>query len=107
MCKAKIDFLKLIDEQDLFLTFNYTDTLEKIYKVSKDRICYIHGKQNEEIYFGHGNTDDKTDYYMENYIESENGLVEIHEQLRKKTKIALKNKIHFFENLTYLNINEI
>ena len=105
--KAKMDFLKLIDEQDLFLTFNYTDTLEKNYKISKNRICYIHGKQNEQIYFGHGNTDDKTDYYMENYIGSENGLVEIHEQLRKKTEEALKNKIYFFEILTYSNISEI
>lgn len=32
--KAKKDFLKLIDQQDLFLTFNYTNTLEEIYNIS-------------------------------------------------------------------------
>ncbi|KXI45180.1 hypothetical protein ACS95_00385 [Bacillus cereus] len=105
--KTKVDFLKLIEEEDLFLTFNYTDTLEGVYHVSNERICYIHGKQNEEIYFGHGNNEDKTDYYMKNYIGSENGLVEIHEQLRKKTEIALKENMHFFENLTDSNISEI
>lgn len=44
---------------------------------------------------------------MKNYIGSENGLVEIHEQLRKKTEIALKENMHFFENLTDSNISEI
>lgn len=105
--KAKRDFLRLIDQQDLFLTFNYTDTLEEIYNISKNRICYIHGKQNEDIFFGHGNTDDKTDYYMMNYIGSESNLSKIHEQLRKKTEDALENKICFFESLTYSNINKI
>lgn len=105
--KAKKDFLKLIGQQDLFLTFNYTNTLEEIYNISKDRICYIHGKQNEDIFFGHGDTDDNTDYYMTNYTGSENDLTSIHDQLRKRTDIALKRKLKFFEKVEYANINEI
>ena len=38
-----------IDKSASFLTFNYTNTLEKLYGVDSGRICYIHGntKQNE------------------------------------------------------------
>lgn len=32
-----------ISENDLFITFNYTPTLEESYNVKKDRILYIHG----------------------------------------------------------------
>ncbi|MEK4715818.1 bacteriophage abortive infection AbiH family protein [Sporosarcina sp. FSL K6-5500] len=107
--KSKIDFSDLVGEKDLFLTFNYTETLEEIYNVSSNQICYIHGKQNEEIYFGHGDgdTDDVTDYFMENYIGSENSLAEIHEKLRKKTEIALNNNMYFFERLSNDNVREI
>ena len=38
-----------------FISFNYTDTLEKLYFVPKESICYIHGKANndEELVIGH------------------------------------------------------
>ena len=42
-----------IDPADLFLTFNYTETLEKIYKVPETNILHIHGNQSNPI-FGHG-----------------------------------------------------
>lgn len=37
---------------------------------------------------------------MENYIGLENSLAEIHENLRKKTEIALNNDIDSFEKLS-------
>ena len=33
-----------IDEEDWFLTFNYTSTLQKVYDISSDHVFYIHGK---------------------------------------------------------------
>lgn len=105
--KVKVDFVKLIKNEDLFLTFNYTETLEEVYEVSNEQICYIHGKQNEEIYFGHGDTDDITDYYMEKHIGSENSISEIYENLRKKTELALESKINFFNRLSGADIQEI
>lgn len=45
-----------IRRDDYFINFNYTPTLERIYKVTKDRILYIHGKCGEdELIVGHGN----------------------------------------------------
>lgn len=105
--ESKVDFLKLLGENNIFLNFNYTDTLEEIYEISRQKICYIHGRRDEEIYFGHGSIEDKIDFYMSNYIGSENYLVEIHEQLCKKTEDALNSNIEFFEGLTDIRIKEI
>lgn len=40
---------------DNYLSFNYIDTLEKVYGVPRDRINYIHGRRNsnDEIIVGH------------------------------------------------------
>ena len=32
-----------VDEEDWFITFNYTTTLQRVYGVSGARICYVHG----------------------------------------------------------------
>lgn len=43
-------------DSDLFLTFNYTDTLERIYRIKSDRIVYIHNKAGAKVnnlIFGH------------------------------------------------------
>lgn len=51
-----IDKLLKIDTNARFLCFNYTNTLDRIYKVPSNRICYIHGKlntPNAPIVIGH------------------------------------------------------
>lgn len=105
--EAKNDFIKLTEKGSLFLNFNYTETLEEIYEISNERICYIHGKQNEKIYFGHGSTEDVTSYYMGKYIGSQDSISEIHQKLRKKTELALESKKYFFERLSVSDIKEI
>ncbi len=44
------------DQDDLFLTFNYTLILENLYEISSERINHIHGMANDpdSIVFGHG-----------------------------------------------------
>nr|WP_318741990.1 AbiH family protein [uncultured Treponema sp.] len=48
---------KLIKPRDLFVTFNYSFTLEDLYKVKKTQILHIHKTIycENEIIFGHGN----------------------------------------------------
>lgn len=44
-------------EESLYLTFNYTDTLERYYGVNKNNILYIHGKaeiKDNDLILGHG-----------------------------------------------------
>lgn len=94
----KMDFMELIDQvNDLFLSFNYTDTLEKVYGVKE--VCHIHGKQGGEILFGHGNMEDYYDKNMERYIGAEPVLEELQNSLRKDTKGALKRNREFFEKV--------
>lgn len=103
----KKDFIKLINYEDKFLTFNYTETLEIVYGICPEDICHIHGKQNEEIFFGHGNNVDYYDEYMQNHIGSQDGLSKIDNQLRKDTVRALEENIDFFEGLKEANIINI
>jgi hypothetical protein len=43
-------------QDSIFLTFNYTLTLERVYKINPQRILHIHGSANDpdSIIFGHG-----------------------------------------------------
>lgn len=60
----KETFQQLIDSMDFFLSFNYTETLEQVYGIPETQVCHIHGTQNSEIFFGHGNDKDRTEEYM-------------------------------------------
>ncbi len=50
------------------MTFNYTSVLERVYQISSDRICHIHGRLTpyckEKPVLGHGNAD-KINVYRE------------------------------------------
>lgn len=93
----KVNFNNLIDhDNDLFLSFNYTETLEKIYNVSN--VCHIHGMRgrNDTIVLGHGNDENYYDEYMVSNVGSEGYLSELQASLRKDTKsIISKNKSLF------------
>ena len=97
--KEKQGFRDLIEPEDIFLTFNYTKTLEEIYGISGEFICHIHGVQGGDILFGHGNTKDYTDEYMEENTGSENLLSDLDGFLRKDTKQALKEHKLFFDSI--------
>jgi hypothetical protein len=94
----KEDFAKLINvNEDLFLTFNYTETLEQVYGAKN--VCHIHGMQGEEILFGHGNDTDNSEENMKDYLGAENALDQIQASLRKDTAGALEQNIDFFDSI--------
>lgn len=48
-----------IDTDSIFISFNYTNTLERHYHINSKQINYIHGdaqKENCDLIFGHNNT---------------------------------------------------
>lgn len=63
--EVKKDFENLLieDENNFFITFNYTKTLEEIYGINENYICHIHGYIDEDsnILVGHG--EKYKDYY--------------------------------------------
>ncbi len=95
----------ILKEGDAFLTFNYTMLLETVYRISNDKICHIHGKVGdpiELIYFGHGDNryiEENISYYGADY-----NLNSLKDSLRKDTKKALSNSIHFFNQMNDLEL---
>ncbi len=95
---VKDDFAKLINtDEDMFLTFNYTETLELVY--GANNVCHIHGMQGEEILFGHGNDIHYTEENMQDYLGAENILDQIEAGLRKNTASALERHEDFFDSI--------
>lgn len=93
-----VDFANLISpENDLFLNFNYTWTLEKIYNTQN--VCHIHGTQDDEIFFGHGNDEDRTNEFQSNYFGADHELNMLQNELKKDTIRAYTNNIAFFHTI--------
>lgn len=112
----------------LYITFNYTDVLEKIYNIPLLNILHIHNKVGEELIFGHGKSLDdfnvkKALYGDENAylsydedgnVESnavgheqfaENAVCTFYDNMRKPTNKILNNHINFFNGLS--NVDEV
>lgn len=96
----KPSFTRLIQPDDVFLTFNYTKVLEKIYGIPKSRICHIHGVQGEKLIFGHGEGRRFDEDHGSPYFGCEDGLEAIQTALRKDTDLALQTHQDFFEHLS-------
>lgn len=64
-----------LPEASLYLSFNYTDTLERIYGIPEERILYIHGKasRGDKLVFGHN----KSPFEIERDHMRKYGLKEI------------------------------
>lgn len=103
-----------IDPNSIFLNFNYTSTLEKIYKVDSEKILYIHNKAvNEDsvLIIGHSRQfDDEqafpryNDEYSDPRIAQGNDLIdEYFKETYKNTKTIIADNITFFKNLACIN----
>lgn len=100
-----MDFINLLNaENDKFLTFNYTKTLEAVYKVKN--VCHIHGEQGGKLLFGHGNDEDYYEDNMSSHVGSEDALQEIQNGLMKNTKEAINENRSFFDGLSQ-NIDKV
>lgn len=100
------NFKQLIDyTQDLFLTFNYTKTLEKVYNIPAENICHIHGECGEKLIFGHSGLNEE-DFLNKNAISGfEDFAEEIFNEFTKEDKMILRRHRDFFECLA--NVEEI
>lgn len=101
--------IRLNREQGIFLSFNYTETLESIYKIPANRIIHIHGNAHydDELVVGHGKTFRDIERLMGERIEEGDyvfqrakdaavcGVVSI----RKPIEIIIKNNENWFNSL--------
>lgn len=94
------EFQRLIDpSQDLFLNFNYTQTLEELYDIPN--VCHIHGTLGETLMVGHGADPRFDEDHWSPYIGSEDSIEFIQEALRKDTAGTLEKHRGFFQKLSF------
>jgi len=123
--ELSVNKLKLSPE-DLYLTFNYTNTLERYYKIPQNKIIYIHGKADEpksKLLLGHGIdpenfaekkveppkglTDEEYDEWQEHMADSydhsyelgKSALLEYFSKSFKETSKVIDDNQHFFDDL--------
>jgi hypothetical protein len=112
-----------LDRYTLYITFNYTDVLEKIYNIPLSNILHIHNKVGEELIFGHGKSlddfnvekalygDEKAllSYDEDGNVESnavgheqfaENAVCAFYDKMRKPTDQILNNQTTFFSRIS-------
>ena len=89
---------------DLFLTFNYTDTLEYVYGIDEGKVLHIHGRaaSGDELIVGHNNPatmpKDIEDDFLDNTANIR-AIVETVNKLEKKTKRIIAVNSPFFGSL--------
>lgn len=73
---VSIQISKAVDlpQASLYISFNYTDTLERVYGINENRILYIHGKasRRDNLIYGHG----KNQFLLEHDVKQKYGLYE-------------------------------
>ncbi len=104
-----------LQKASLYISFNYTATLEAVYGISEDRILYIHGKalRDEELVFGHNKSHYEIERdYMRKHglreIESffDNGPVITDEEYQLALSVSFFDKYPYRQIVKYANILE-
>ena len=92
---------KLISDNldSIFLTFNYTDTLEEFYKILDEKICHIHGyaRRTDKIIIGHG--DEVLDYSEFEPLKISSYMSDAKIELKKPVREIIAKNNEFFQNL--------
>ena len=118
--KKKVYRSDLFSEEDLFLSFNYTSTLEGLYKIPAEKILHIHGSVanwHEDLIMGHRSTqqiESTTRDYNNAVSEFSDGasavfqcVLEFLEKTYKDTSMIIEKNEDFFNSIYGNNIEEV
>lgn len=92
-----------LSKEDLYLTFNYTRTLEDVYMIPSSHICHIHGCITDEghVIVGHNNHYDRNDIDNAGFPGfKEKGMMDIADSINtlwKDPENTIKRHNPFFE----------
>lgn len=90
----------------IYINFNYTKTLEDLYRIPEDQVFHLHGVIGEEQFiFGHGYDDHENNPYDFNPLNVGSYLEAVGDKLKKPTDRVLCKYREFFETLS--SIKEI
>ena len=99
------------DSKGLFLSFNYTETLESIYNITRNNIRYLHGrrKSNDKLIVGHCNNIDGENYLPKDpaiyEYQAYRGIADIVNGERKNVTDIILNNNDFWQQL--FNIDKV
>ncbi|WP_316848849.1 bacteriophage abortive infection AbiH family protein [Pedobacter agri] len=104
------------EENSKFITFNYTDTLERYYGIDANDILYIHNKADDnrgEIIFGHGTEqepkprpdelDEEGNSNRTMFTDAEDAARSVFYELQKDTGSVIVEHRDFLERLSGIN----
>ena len=103
------EYRNIIDlpASELYISFNYTDTLERVYSIPEREILYIHGKasRGDRLVFGHN----KSHFEIERDYMQKHGLREIESffddgPLITDEEFQLALNVSFFDKSPYTQI---
>lgn len=102
-CAKRPNSFSFVDD-DLFLTFNYTDTLEKVYGLDELQILHIHGRasKGEKLIVGHNNPAKMPLGIVDDFLDNTTNIraiVETINNLVKKTDRIIAENQTFFTRL--------
>ena len=113
----KVPQYEELTTQNIYLTFNYTDTLEELYSIPSSQIVHIHGdikNKGTDLVFGHGkkynlnHCQELGDLYLWGDVD---GAVrdygEALNTLYKDTSAIYEDNIGWFDSLTQKSIDNI
>ena len=96
-----------LPQEAKYITFNYTKTLEEVYRIPTNNILHIHGGTDgyEDIVVGHDNIVDPNSVYSEKETEfyEENGkkqIIEAMNELFKDVEEVMNRHINIFKSLS-------
>jgi hypothetical protein len=99
------------DSNGLFLSFNYTETLESIYNITRNNIRYLHGrrKSNDKLIVGHCNNIDGENYLPKDpaiyEYQAYRGIADVVNGERKNVTDIILNNNDFWQQL--FNIDKV
>lgn len=103
--------INLNDDKNVFVNFNYTATLERIYRVNRSNILYIHGCINNdmELVLGHHDKSTFTEE-LDNWNDEDHRVFEgnyiinsFFKSTYKDTKKIIKENQDFFDKLSSIS----
>lgn len=96
-----------ISPDSLFISFNYTNTLERHFHIHPDQINYIHGNAQEEncnLVLGHGMDESKMHYDVDDNQEGQGRLIvrSFLKYSRKPVEKIIKDNQNFWKKLPFV-----
>ena len=97
-------------KSDRFLSFNYTDTLERVYGVDDSRVLHIHGRatKSDELIIGHNRPANMPTGITDDFLDNTANIREIVKtinKLEKKVESVIQQNRMWFDSIE--NVDEV